>query len=80
MSEFGDAHAGRNRASLDEYWEAVDGRRAGCSDSFHQLVNSQPWECDKVTLPVSCQGELADGGRSCRKARRNLKLHSGVNL
>jgi len=22
---------------------------------------------------------LADGGRSCREARRKLKLHSGVN-
>jgi len=28
----------------------------------HQLVNSQPWECDHVTLPLDCHGELADGG------------------
>jgi hypothetical protein len=45
----------------------------------HQLANSQPWECDNVTLTLSCHGELADGGRSCSEARRKLKLHSGVN-
>ena len=32
--------------------EAVDGRRARCSDFIHGLVNSNPWECDKVTLPL----------------------------
>jgi len=64
---------------LDEYLEAVDGRRAQCRDSIHQLVNSQLWECDNVTLPLSSHGELADGGRSCREVRRKLKLHSGVN-
>jgi len=73
--EFG----GRNRASLDEYWEAVDGRHAGCWDSVHQLFDSQPWECDKVTLSLSSHGDLADGGRSCREARRKLKLHSEVD-
>jgi len=46
---------------------------------FHQLVKSQPWECDKVTLPLSSHGELAGGGRSCMEARQKLKLHSGVN-
>jgi len=46
---------------------------------FDQLVNSQPLECDKVTLPWSSHGELADGGRSYMEARRKLKLHSGVN-
>jgi len=70
---------GRNRASLDMYWAVVNGQRAGCCDSFHQLVNSQPWECDKVTCPLSCHGELAGGGRSCREARRKLKLRLGVN-
>jgi len=30
----------------------------------HQLVHLQRWECDNVTLPLSCHGELADGGRS----------------
>ena len=56
--EFG----GRDRVRLDEYLEAVDGRLTGCWDSIHRLVNSQPWECDKVTLPSSSHGELADGG------------------
>ena len=46
---------------------------------FHQLVNSQPWECDKVTLPLSSHGELADGGRSCMEACRKLTQYSGVN-
>jgi len=78
-SEFGDELGGRNRASLDGYWEAVDGRRAGCWDCQHQLVNSQPWECDKVTVPVSSHGELADSGWLCREACQMLKLHSGVN-
>ena len=36
----------RNRATLDLNLQEVDGRRAGCWDSFHQLVNLQPWECD----------------------------------
>jgi len=44
--------------------EEVDRRHAGCCDSIHQLVNSQPWECDEVTLPLSSHGELAGGGRS----------------
>ena len=70
---------GHNGATLDEYLEAVNGRRAGCRDTIHQLVNSQLWECDKVTLSLSSRGELADGGRSCREARRKLKLHSAVN-
>ena len=34
---------------LDKDLEAVDGRRAGCSDSIHLLVNSHPWGFDKVT-------------------------------
>ena len=51
----------------------------GAETVFHQLVNSQPWECDKVTLPLSSHGELADGCRLCMEAHRKLKLHSGVN-
>jgi len=54
-------------------------RRAWCLDSIHQLVNSQPWECDKVTVLSRSHRELADGGRSCREARRKLTQHSGVN-
>jgi len=49
------------------------------ADSIPQLVDLQTWVCDKVTVPLSSHGELADGGRSCKEARRKLKLHSGVN-
>jgi len=56
----------------------MDGAQ-GAETVFHQLVNSQLWECDKVTLPLSSHGEMADGGRLCMEARRKLKLHSGVN-
>ena len=75
LSEFGH----RDRVRLDEYLEAVDVRRAGCCESIHQLVNLQQWECDKVTLPLSSHGVLADGGPSCREARRKLKLRTRVN-
>jgi hypothetical protein len=69
--EFGPvANTSCDRPSLDKYWESVDGRRIGCGDSFHQLVNSQPWEGNNVTLPLSSHGE----------PRRNLKLLSEVNL
>ena len=37
-------------------------RMPGGPDSIHQLVDSQPWECDKVTIPLRSHGELADGG------------------
>ena len=59
MSESGDALvAGYDRARLEEYLEVVDleavgGRRARCWDSIHRLVNSKPWECDKVTSPLT---------------------------
>jgi len=56
MNEIGEAFAGRNRASLDDSWEEVDGRHAMCADTFHQLVNSHPWECDNVTLLVRSHG------------------------
>jgi len=91
LSEFGDALGGRDRATLDIHLEAVIERdwtstwrrsmdSAPVAETvFHQLVNSQPLECDKVTLPLSSHGELADGGRSYMEARRKLKLHSGVN-
>jgi hypothetical protein len=61
-SEFGDALAGHDQARSEEYLEAVDRRRAGCANSIHQFVNSQRWEYDEVTLPLSCHGELAGGG------------------
>jgi len=49
------------------------------ADSVPQLVDSQTWERDKVTVSLSSHGKLADGGRSCKEACRKLKLHSGVN-
>jgi hypothetical protein len=48
------------------------------ADSIPQLVDSQTWECDKVSVSLSSHGELGDGGRSCKEARRKLKLYSGV--
>jgi hypothetical protein len=63
-SELRDASGGHDRARLKEYLEEVDRRRTGFCDSIHQLVNSQLWECDEVTLPLSSYRELADGGQS----------------
>ena len=48
-------------------------------ESIHQLVNSYLWESDKVTSALSSHAELTGGGQSCREARCNLKLQSGVN-
>jgi hypothetical protein len=61
--------------SLDQDLEVVDGQHAGCTDSFHQLVDSQLSKCDRVPIPFSCRAELANGGRSCWEARWKLKLH-----
>jgi len=91
LSEFGDALGGRNQASLDIQLEAVIERdltstwrrsmdsAPGAETVFHQLVNSHPWECEKLTLHLSSHGELADGGLLYMEARQKLKLHSGVN-
>jgi len=70
---------GSDRGWLDEYCEPVDGLRIGWWDSIHLLVDSQMWECDKVTLPLSSDGEVVDGGQSCQEAPRKRKLHWGVN-
>jgi len=91
LSKFGDALGGRDRASFDLHLVAVierdwmstwrqsmDGAPVAVTVS-HELVNSQPWDCDKVTLTLSTHGALADGGRSYLEAPRNLKLHSWVN-
>jgi len=64
---------------MDKYCEAVHGRRAVYWDSVHQVVNSQPCECDNVTIPLSNHGELADDGRSCWEPHQKLTLHSEVN-
>ena len=73
------ARYSRDRVRLEEYLEVVDGRRTRCWDTIHELVNSQPWKCDKVTLLFSSHRELASGGRLYREARRKLTRHSGVN-
>jgi len=78
-SEFGDSLGGCDWAKLDEYLEAVDGQCARCWDSIHQLVHEQPWECDKVTFPLSSDGDLGNGSRWCRVACRKLKLNSEGN-
>jgi len=48
-------------------------------DSIHQLVNSQPWECDKVTLPLKLLWRTGWWQSIGREVRRKLKIHSGVN-
>jgi len=84
-SEFGDALvAGYDRARLEEYLEVVDleavgGRRARCWDSIHRLLNSKPWECDKVTSPLKLLWRTGWWRWSGREVRRKLKQHSGVN-
>ena len=47
-------------------WRRSMDSAPGAETVFHQLVNLQPWECDKVTLLLSSHGELADGGRLLR--------------
>ena len=85
FSEFGDALvASYDRARLDEYLEvvdleAVDGRRAKCWDSIHQLVNSKPLECDEVTLPLKILWRTGWSRSIGREVRGKLTLHSGVN-
>jgi len=76
-SEFGDTLAdrdgarlemhfgGRDPTRLDEYLEPIHGCCARCLDSIHQFVDSQMWECGRVTLPLSYHGKLANGSQSC---------------
>jgi len=84
LSELRDAlAAGYDRGWLEEYLEvvdleAVDGRRARRCDSIHRLVNSKPWECDEVTLPLKLLQRTGWWHWICREVRRELKLHSGV--
>jgi len=66
-------------ARLDEHLAAVNGRCATSWDSIQQIMDSESWECDKVTLHFSAHGEIVEGRWSCREARQELKLHSGVN-
>jgi len=48
-------------------------------DSIHQVVNSQPWECDKVTIPLELLWRTGWWRSIGREVRRKPKLHSGVN-
>jgi len=79
LNEWGDALGRPDWVRLDGYLEAVDGQCAGCWDHIHRFVNSHPWDCDNVKLPLNSHQERADGGRLCREICRKLKLHSGVN-
>jgi hypothetical protein len=84
LSEIGDALTGYDRARLEEYLdmidlEAVDGRGARWWDSIYQLVNSKPWECDEVTLPLKLLWRTGWWQLICRKVCHKLKIHSGVN-
>ena len=55
--------------------EAVDGSRALCRDTIHQIVDLKPWECDEVTLHLNLVWRT-DWWRSiCREVHRKLKLH-----
>jgi len=89
-SEFGDPPvAGYDRARLEKYLEVVDlkvvdleavnGRRARCWDSIHQLVNSKLWEWDEVTLLLKLLWRTGWWRSIGREVCRWLKLHSGVN-
>jgi len=69
LSEIGEVLGGSR-------WEAH--RMLGLYSLFSYSI-LQPWECDKVTLPLSSHGELAGGGWSYKEAHQKLKLHSGVN-
>jgi len=66
-------------------WSSEIGRVLGSGrwmarrDSIHQLGNSQPWECDKVTLPLKLLRRTGWWLSIGREVRRKLKLHSWVN-
>jgi len=64
---------------IERDWTSSWRRSMDGAPSIHQLLNLKQWECDKVTIHFSSHGDLADGSRLCREARRKLKLHSGVN-
>jgi len=59
--------AGYDRWRLEEYLEvvnpeAVNGRRAGCWDSIHRLVNLKPWQWGEVILPLKLVWNLENEG------------------
>jgi hypothetical protein len=81
LTELRDALRGRNRASSDMHFDlkAVDGRRARCCDCIRRLVNSKPWECDVLTLPLKLLYKTGWWRWIGREVRQKLKQHSGVN-
>jgi ribosomal protein L37AE/L43A len=54
-------YGGRNLVELEKKLEVINGQCTRCEERNHQLVDSQIWECYKVTVPLSSDGELADG-------------------
>jgi hypothetical protein len=72
----GDRYRGSVKVSL----QAVDWQRARYWHSIHQAGLSQPWKCDKVTLPCCSDEELDDWCQSCSEACRKPKQHPGVQL
>jgi len=66
---------GHDRATLDEHLQSVDGQLAGYWDFPHPLVNSQLWECDKVTSPIS------SGSNSSNPLQRfQVRVGTGTEL
>jgi len=55
------------------------GRWTACWDSINHLVNSQPWECDKVTLPLKRLWRTGWWRSISREVPWKIQLHSGVN-
>jgi len=54
------------------------GRWTASRHSIHQLVNSQPWECDKVTLHFKLVCRTGWWRSIGREVHRKLNLHTGV--
>ena len=87
MCEYGDILGGHDCGNLEAVIEQVGmstlresmGGTPGAETRIVSFVKMQLWECDKVILPLSTHGELADNGRLCMETNRKLKLHSGVN-
>jgi len=55
------------------------GQWTALRDSIHPVVHSQPWECDKVTLPLKLLWRTGWWRSIGREVHRKVKLHSGVN-
>jgi len=86
--ESGDTLGDRDRASVEMHlWAVIE--RVWTSTwmrsmevrrvSLHPVVNSQPWECDEVTLPWKLLWRTGWSRSIGREVHRMLKLHWGVN-